>query len=58
MPGLFRLTAQPWQFAGRRHGFRSADARSVIVGLRLEASESVVIIILRLIILVAGTAAT
>jgi hypothetical protein len=39
-------------------GFRSADAMSFIVGLRLEASESVVIIILRLIILVAGIAAT
>jgi hypothetical protein len=56
MRGVLRLRAQPWQSAGM--GFRSADAMSFIVGLRLEASEPVVIIILQLIILVAGIAAT
>jgi hypothetical protein len=39
-------------------GVRPADATSFTVGLRLEVSEPVMIMILRLIIMVAGIAAT
>jgi hypothetical protein len=38
-------------------GVRPADATSFAVGLRLEVSEPVMIIILRLIIMIAGIAA-